>query len=291
MPLLPVSELERLSPIFRGKAGNMLAAFLRKVLSISTVSDLNDKLSHLEGAEFAGALLKELRINYKLGYPERLADLPEGPFITVSNHPYGSIDGIILVDLFGHLRDGFKVMVNEFLAMVKPLAPRWIVVNPKTDASNGVTGKSIQGVRKVLSHLHSGEPIGFFPSGAVSDLSLKEMKIRDREWQETVIRLIKKAEVPIVPVRFFDHNSLWFYELGLIDWRIRTLQLPHEVVNKKHRRVRVGIGETLTVGQQKEHPGIEDFGAWLRSSVYDMPKPDEWMEYNDYVAARDTKNK
>ncbi|MBP5217773.1 MAG: 1-acyl-sn-glycerol-3-phosphate acyltransferase [Bacteroidales bacterium] len=291
MPLLPVSELERLSPIFRGKAGNMLAAFLRKVLSVSTVSDLNDKLSHLEGAEFAGALLKELRINYKLGYPERLADLPEGPFITVSNHPYGSIDGIILVDLFGHLRDGFKVMVNEFLAMVKPLAPRWIVVNPKTDASNGVTGKSIQGVRKVLSHLHSGEPIGFFPSGAVSDLSLKEMKIRDREWQETVIRLIKKAEVPIVPVRFFDHNSLWFYELGLIDWRIRTLQLPHEVVNKKHRRVRVGIGETLTVGQQKEHPGIEDFGAWLRSSVYDMPKPDEWMEYNDYVAARDTKNK
>ena len=291
MPLLPVSELERLSPIFRGKAGNMLAAFLRKVLSISTVSDLNDKLSHLEGAEFAGALLKELRINYKLGYPERLADLPEGPFITVSNHPYGSIDGIILVDLFGHLRDGFKVMVNEFLAMVKPLAPRWIVVNPKTDASNGVTGKSIQGVRKVLSHLHSGEPIGFFPSGAVSDLSLKEMKIRDREWQETVIRLIKKAEVPIVPVRFFDHNSLWFYELGLIDWRIRTLQLPHEVVNKKHRRVRVGLGETLTVGQQKEHPGIEDFGAWLRSSVYDMPKPDEWMEYNDYVAARDTKNK
>lgn len=291
MPLLPVSELERLSPIFRGKAGNMLAALLRKVLSVSTVSDLNDKLSHLDGAEFAGALLKELRINYKLGYPERLADLPEGPFITVSNHPYGSIDGIILVDLFGHLRDGFKVMVNEFLAMVKPLAPRWIVVNPKTDASNGVTGKSIQGVRKVLSHLHSGEPIGFFPSGAVSDLSLKEMKIRDREWQETVIRLIKKAEVPIVPVRFFDHNSLWFYELGLIDWRIRTLQLPHEVVNKKHRRVRVGIGETLTVGQQKEHPGIEDFGAWLRSSVYDMPKPDEWMEYNDYVAARDTKNK
>ncbi len=291
MPLLPVSEMERLSPVFRGKAGNMLAAFLRKVLSVSTLSDLNDKFSHLEGAEFAGALLKELRINYKLGYPERLAELPEGPFITVSNHPYGSIDGVILVDLICHLRDGFKVMVNEFLDMVKPLASRWIVVNPKTDASNGVTGKSVQGVRKVLTHLHSGEPIGLFPSGAVSDLSLKEMKIRDREWQESVIRLIKKAEVPIVPIRFFDHNSFWFYELGLIDWRIRTLQLPHEVVNKKHRRVRVGIGETLTVEQQKEHASIEDFGAWLRSAVYDMPKPYEWMQYNDYVAARDTKNR
>ena len=290
MPLLPVSELERFSPIFRGKAGNLFAAFLRKVLSISAVSDLNDRLSHLEGADFAGAVLKDLKVNYKLGYPERLADIPEGPFITVSNHPYGSLDGVILVDLIGHIRKDFKVMVNEILERVEPLRSSWIVVNPKTDASTGVTGKNIQGVRAVLSHLHSGNPVGFFPSGAVSDLSLKEMKIRDREWQESIIRLIQKAKVPVLPVRFFDHNSLWFYELGLIDWRVRLLQLPHEVVNKKHRRVRIGIGELLTVDQQMEHESLEDFGAWIRSAVYDMPKPDEWMMYNEYASMRDTKN-
>ncbi len=286
MPLLPVSQLEGLSPIFKGKAGNMLAALLRRVLSVDTLSDLYDKLSHLQGAEFAGGLIKELRINYNLGYSERLSNLPEGPFITVSNHPYGSLDGIILVDLIGHLREGFKVMVNEFLNMIEPLASNWIVVNPKNDASNEVTGKNIKGVREVLSQLHDGNPVGFFPSGAVSDLSLKEMKIRDREWQDSLIRLIKKARVPIVPVRFFDHNSLWFYELGLIDWRVRLLQLPHEIVNKKYRRMRVGIGETLTVEQQKEHSSIEDFGAWIRKAVYDMPEPDEWVRYNDYVAGR-----
>ena len=290
MPLLPVSEMERFSPLFRGKAGNLFAGFLRKVLSVETVSDLNDRFSHLEGAAFAGAVLKDLGINYKLGHPERLAGLPDGPFITISNHPYGSIDGVILVDLIGHLRNGFKVMVNEFLDMVEPLKSSWIVVNPKTDASTGVTGKSIQGVRQVLSHLHAGNPVGFFPSGAVSDLSLREMKIRDREWQESVIRLIKKAHVPIVPIRFFDHNSWWFYELGLIDWRVRLLQLPHEVVNKKHRRVRVGIGNILTVEQQKEHGNLKDFSDWLRSAVYGMPKPEEWVRYNDYVAERETKN-
>ena len=289
MPLLTVPELERLSPVFRGKAGNLLAAFLRRVLSVSTVSDLVDRLAHLEGADFAGAALQDLRLNYKLGYPERLSSLPEGPFITISNHPYGSLDGVILVDLIGHLRDGFKVMVNEFLTMVEPLRSCWIVVNPKNDANNAVTGKNIQGVREVLSHLREGKPVGFFPSGAVSDLSLKEMKIRDREWQEPVIRLIKKARVPILPVRFFDHNSYWFYELGLIDWRVRLLQLPQEVVNKKHRRVRVGIGELLTVEQQSKHESLEDFGAWLRRSVYDMQKPDEWVRYNDYAAARGTK--
>ena len=53
MPLLPVSEMERFSPLFRGKAGNLFAGFLRKVLSVETVSDLNDRFSHLDGAEFA----------------------------------------------------------------------------------------------------------------------------------------------------------------------------------------------------------------------------------------------
>ena len=66
MPLLTVSQLEGLSPIFKGKAGNVLAALLRRVLSVDTLSDLYDKLSHLQGAEFAGGLIKELRINYNL---------------------------------------------------------------------------------------------------------------------------------------------------------------------------------------------------------------------------------
>ena len=45
MPLLPVSEMERFSPLFRGKAGNLFAGFLRKVLSVETVSDLNDRFN------------------------------------------------------------------------------------------------------------------------------------------------------------------------------------------------------------------------------------------------------
>lgn len=285
MPLLPVSELEKFTPLFRGKVGNTVAELLRKAFSIDTLSDLNDKFADLKGADFAGALLKELRLNYKLGGADRLSSLPEGPFITVSNHPYGGMDGIILVDLIGHLRGDFKVMVNEFLAMIEPLRPTWIVVNPKNDLQKEVTGKNIQGVKEVISRLRDGHPVGFFPSGAVSDLKLKEMRIRDREWQEPVLRLIQKAKVPILPVRFFDHNSMWFYYLGLIDWRIRTLQLPHEIVNKKYRRMRVGIGELITVEEQLLHKDVKDFGAWLREKVYGMPLPSEFIRYNDFAAA------
>ena len=285
MPLLPVEQIERLAPVFKGKVGNAAARILRKVLSIKTLSDLYDKIDEYQGADFAGVLLDRLGVNYKLGGAQRLQNLPDGPFITVSNHPYGGMDGIILIDLMGHLRPGFKVMVTEFLALVEALRPSLIVVTPKNNLNKGITAKNIQGVREVLERLHDGEPVGFFPSGAVSDLSLKEMKIRDREWQEAVLRLIQKAKVPIVPVRFFDHNSMWFYYLGLIDWRVRLMQLPHELVNKKHRRIRVGIGEVLTVEDQSEHSDIKDFGAFLRSKVYDMPLPDDFIRYKDFVAS------
>lgn len=285
MPLLPVEQIEQLAPVFKGRFGNVVVRLLRKVLSIKTLSDLYDTIDEYQGADFAGVLIDRLGVNYKLGGSQRLRNLPDGPFITVSNHPYGGMDGVILIDLMGHLRPGFKVMVTEFLALVEALRPSLIVVNPKNNLNKGITSKNIQGVREVLERLHDGEPVGFFPSGAVSDLSLKEMKIRDREWQEAVLRLIQKAKVPIVPVRFFDHNSMWFYYLGLIDWRVRLMQLPHELVNKKHRRIRVGIGEVLTVEEQAEHSDIKDFGAFLRSKVYDMPMPDDFIRYKDFVAS------
>ncbi len=285
MPLLPVEQIEQLAPVFKGKFGNAAAGLLRKVLSIKTLSDIYDTIDVHQGADFAGALLDKLEVNYQLGGSKRLLSLPDGPFITVSNHPYGGMDGVILIDLIGHLRSGFKVMVTEFLALVEALRPSLIVVNPKNNLNKGITAKNIQGVREVIGRLRDGEPVGFFPSGAVSDLSLKEMRIRDREWQEAVLRLIQKARVPIVPVRFFDHNSLWFYNLGLIDWRVRLLQLPHELVNKKYRRLRVGVGETLSVEEQSRHSDIKDFGAFLRGKVYEMPLPDDFIRYKDYVSA------
>ena len=273
MPLLPVSELEKYSPVFRGKAGNAFASFVRKVLSVEKLSDLNDRYSYLKGADFAAAVLDDLKPDLRIIGSERLYNLPEGPFITVSNHPYGSLDGVILIDLIGRRRPDFKVMVNELLNRIEPLSSSWIVVNPKTDLQNEVTAKNIKGVKEVLSTLKEGHPVGFFPSGAVSDLKLKELRIRDREWQEPVLRLIQKVKVPIIPVRFFDHNSMWFYLLGLIDWRVRLLRLPHEALNKRGRKIRVGVGETITVEEQLAHPERADFGAWLRDKVYGIPIP------------------
>ena len=283
MPLLPVSQLERMTPLFKGKAGNAFASLLRKLFSVSRLSDLYDECCHLQGPEFAAAVIKRLGIKLEIGDAFRLNELPEGPFITVSNHPYGGMDGIILLDLIGHQREGFKVMVNEFLDLIEPFRQSWITVNPKNNDSNGVTQKNIQGVKEVFQTLRNGKPVGFFPSGAVSDFSIKELRIRDRQWQEPLIRLIRKARVPIVPIRFLDRNSAFFYFLGLINWKIRTLRLPKEVINKEGSTIRVAVGETISVTRQDQHKDFKGFRDLLRNSVYEMPVPETFTGYEDFL--------
>lgn len=256
--------------MFKGRVGNALGRFLMSALAIDKVNDLYDRNSKRRGPDFAKAVLKDIGVHYEILNPHRLDDLPEGPFITISNHPYGSIDGVMLVDLFGHLRPDFKVMVNKFLGRIETLGDNFICVTPTGTERTAPTKDSLQGIKEAVTHVRSGHPLGIFPSGAVSDLSLKDRCIRDREWQEPVIRLLKKLNVPIVPVHFLDRNSNFYYYLGLIDWRIRLLRLPSEVFNKRGESTRIAIGETITPRQQAAFRDIDSFRDFLREKVYGL---------------------
>ena len=270
MPLLSIDELEKAAPLNIGAAGNAFGRMLMQILAVEKVNNLYDRNIGFVGPDFARAVLKDIGVEYEVIGRERLEKLPDGPFITISNHPYGSIDGVMLVDLFGHIRPDFKVMVNRFLSRIGTLSDNFICVTPVGAERTAPTRDSIQGIKDSVAHVRGGHPLGLFPSGAVSDLSIKERCIRDREWQEPVIRLIRKLNVPVVPVHFLDRNSDFYYSLGLIDWRVRLLRLPGEVFNKRGKRTRIAIGETITPEVQKEFDDIGDFREFLRNKVYNL---------------------
>lgn len=278
MPLLPLQEIEQLTPLFRGRMGRSLARGTMRLLSVDRLNALYDRHAHLRGADFARSVLEDLGIDYEVFVESEEAEaqlhtLDETPFITISNHPYGSIDGVILADLFGHRCTNYKIMVNKILSRVEAMAPSFISVTPTGVERTAATKESIMGVRHALRQLRSGGGLGLFPSGAVSDLSLRESCVRDRPWQLAIISLIAKARVPIMPVRFFDRNSSFYYTLGLIDWRVRLLRLPAEVFNKAGHPVRIGLAPLISVEEQQRYLAthtIEEFGAWLRDKVYGM---------------------
>lgn len=263
-----------MTPLFRGKMGNRLGRGLMRWLSVDKLNALYDRHAHLSGPDFAHNVLTDLGVHYEVSGPgiiniENSKLTP--PFITISNHPYGSIDGIILADFFGHLYPNYKIMVNKILGRIEALAPSFITVTPTGVERTTPTRESIVGIRCALKQLRSGGALGLFPSGAVSDLSIREHCIRDREWQPAIIRLIAKAAAPILPVHFLDGNSHFYYSLGLIDWRVRLLRLPGELFNKRHRPARLYIGNVISVEEQQAYlatHSIEEYGFWLRERVY-----------------------
>ena len=268
MPLLTFDELENMTPLFRGKFGNAFCKGLMCILSVDKVNALYDRNMCYRGPDFARAALNDMGIEYEVLNADVLQKIPDGPFVTISNHPYGHIDGVMLVDLFGHIRPDFKVMVNKFLGRIGTLSDNFICVTPTGTERTSPTKDSIQGIKDSVAHIRSGGCLGLFPSGAVSDLSLKDRCIRDREWQEPVVRLIKKLNVPVVPVHFLDRNSDFYYSLGLLDWRVRLLRLPAEVFNKRGKTTRVALGEIILPEQLQKFEDIGELRDFLRNKVY-----------------------
>lgn len=271
--VVDIQDLQKLIPFFKSHVGAFIGKCLIKWLSIDKVNEAHARNCHLRGAAFTSALLKDplIDVKYKLHHAEVLDHLPEGAFVTVSNHPIGSLDGIMLIDIFASRRPDFKVMVNGVLTHVGAMEDNFISVVP--DSTNqGANMKNINGVRLSLQHLREGHPMGFFPAGAISMYNKETKKIQDLPWTHSVIRLIRKAGVPIYPVYFDFLNTNFFYWLARISWRIRTFRIPAEVFNKKGRTVDIYIGDPILPETICTIPDDKDLALYLYRQTYGAKK-------------------
>ena len=277
MKVIEPKDFEAFSSIYKGERGHRLAEYVMRVLAIDRINEVYDNSGSYTGAEFTSRLLDDLGVNYVVGNAERLKMLPEGPFITVSNHPYGGLDGIMSIDLIARIRPDYRFMVNKMISLVKTIQDNIISVIPAGNKNTSIHGANIKGIRETLEHLHNGHPMGFFPSGAVSDFRLRDFRTRDRKWQSSILHVIYSVKVPVIPIRFFDKNSAFFYFLGFLSWRIRALRLPYEVFNKRKKDLRIGIGKIIPAEERNRFTDAEAFGAYLRECVYEMPLPTSFI--------------
>jgi putative hemolysin len=246
--------------------GASAARLLMTVLRINKINKLYDEVSHHRGMQFIDALIEKLQLEYEVS-EEELKQFPaEGPFITVSNHPFGGIDGMLLVKIMEHIRSDIKVMSNFVLNKIEPVSEYMLPVNPFERRKEAAS--SILGIKMALEHLQQGRVLGIFPAGEVSSYNEDNYGISDREWQYPAMKMIKKARVPVVPVYFQGSNSRLFHILGLIHPTLRTVRLPAEVFNKKHKMIRIRVGNPISVKEQDSFTDISTYGRYLRAKTY-----------------------
>ncbi|MGS2727770.1 GNAT family N-acyltransferase [Psychroserpens sp. BH13MA-6] len=248
-----------------GFVGTFAGWLLMKVLKISTLNRIYKRHKHLSDGEFLNAILDDFQIKFEIP-EEDLKRLPkDGAYITVSNHPLGGIDGILLLKFMIEQRKDFKIIANFLLHRIEPLKPYIMPVNPFEDRKD--VKSSIAGFKNALLHLKDGHPLGVFPAGEVSTYRDGKLVV-DKPWEEAAMKLIKKAEVPVVPIYFHAKNSKLFYKLSKISDTFRTAKLPSELLTQKNRVIKVRIGRPITVADQKEQSTIAEFSEFLRRKTY-----------------------
>ena len=248
-----------------GFVGTFIGWLLMKVLKISTLNKIYRRNKHLSELEFLNAILGDFQIKFEIPQ-EDLKRLPkDGAYITVSNHPLGGIDGILLLKLMLEQRKDFKIIANFLLHRIVPLKPYIMPVNPFEDRKDAKS--SIAGFKQAILHLKEGHPLGIFPAGEVSTYRDGKLVI-DKPWEEAAMKLIQKAEVPIVPIYFHAKNSKLFYKLSKISDTFRTAKLPSELLTQKRRTIKVRIGKPILLTDQKEHESLAEFSEFIRKKTY-----------------------
>ena len=237
-------------------------------LQIDRVNEVHSRFFDTPGAPFVANLVKDFDITLDIEGLDILDNLPKGPFITVSNHPFGAIDGIVLIHLIASRRPDYKVMVNMILGRLTAMRPNFITVDSMATDDPEKQAISMKGIREVIKRVKEGHPIGFFPAGAVSKVNWRG-RLMDRTWQPSVIRLIDKLKVPVIPIYFHGTNSWFFNFLGVVCWQLRTLRLPSEVFRKCHSTLKISVGQPISVEEQQAHASnIEEFGKYLKEKTY-----------------------
>lgn len=245
-----------------------LVRWLFKVMAIDKVNRTHSNLMDTPGTQFATRLLfEDLEMKLKVDGQEVLDNLPPGAFITISNHPFGALDGVTLIHLFGSRRPSYKVMVNMLLNKISALSPSFIAVDQSASADPEKRRESVHGIRQAMRMLSEGEPVGFFPAGAMSKINGR-LRLQDRPWQKTILQIIYKAKVPVIPVFFHGTNSWLFNILGVVWWQARSALLPREIFRKRHRTMHVSVGRPISVEEQAEFPDADALGRYLRQRTY-----------------------
>ncbi len=271
MGLVTSKELAKVINVDKlGFVGTFIGWVLMKTLSIDKINKVYDKNKHLNILEFLDRLLKDFQIEYEIP-EEDLKRIPKkGAFVTVSNHPLGGVDGILLMKVILEHRKDYKIIANFLLQRIKPMKPYIMPVNPFEDRKD--IKSSLLGFKKAINHLRLGRPLGIFPAGEVSTKK-EDSLIVDKQWEPPIMKLIQKANVPVLPIYFHAKNSAIFYKLSGVSDVLRSAKLPSEVLSQKNRVVKIRIGKPISVKDQSDHKDLDEFTSFLRKKTYMLANP------------------
>ena len=199
------------------------------------------------------------------------------PLIFVSNHPLGGLDGMIIAQMIHESRSSrgdsrpLKVIVNDLLMFMEPLAGLWAPVNK-------VGRLTKEQAQQQHALWESETDVLTFPAGICSRLQRIEGKwqIQDFEWQKNFIQRAREYQRDIVPIYFEGRNSKFFYTLAYIrkllhiKLNIEMLYLVDEMYGAHGKHFKVHVLPPISYTSLDTSKSPKEWAAYIKQIVYNQ---------------------
>ncbi|MCL2246126.1 MAG: lysophospholipid acyltransferase family protein [Lentimicrobiaceae bacterium] len=235
MPLISPQDILHQSTKFR----RYVSKVMMNVLGFNKLNDSYAATAEYLGNDVTAHYLFQHNIKYVVD-ETNLKNIPEkGSCVFICNHPTGMLDGIVLIDLISRVRPDVKFLGNFLLGRMDVLSKFFIEVDP-FDAKNT---QNIKGIKAALRHVKEGNCLALFPAGEVS--TVHGFRVQDKRWPNSIMKFIRKVNVPIVPMFMSGKNTPSFHILGFFHPLLRTIQLVRQFNRKDNSTVKVAIGAPI----------------------------------------------
>ncbi len=216
---------------------------------------------------FVEKVLDQMNVKVDIN-PAELERIPKtGPVVITANHPFGAVDGMILMAILRRARpDDSKVLVNYLLSRIQELRDMLICVDPF--GSESARTRNLAPLKEAMRWVKDGHALATFPAGEVAHFNFHQRAIVDPQWSDTVGRIVRRTGAQVVPLYFHGRNSQVFQLLGMIHPRLRTAMLPRELLKKKQRTIKVRIGHPIPASRLAEFGDDRRLTDYLRLRTY-----------------------
>lgn len=194
-----------------------------------------------------------------------------GPLVIVANHPFGGLDGLILLALLARVRGDVKFLGNYLLGRLPELSDILIPTDPFGETDR--RGMNASAGRAAIRWLESGGALAAFPAGAVARSRLDGGDAVDAEWMPGVARLVRRGRADVQPIFLHGCNSRFFYGAARLHPLAGTALLPRQLLNKRDRQIRVSIGACIPRTRLDRLDSPEEIIAYCRMRTDALADP------------------
>jgi putative hemolysin len=240
-----------------------MRALFSRVSSLTALGRAYAEAAEAGDEPFATRALSALRVTADVAGEERIPH--SGPLVVVANHPFGALDGLLLLDVLGRARHDARLLGNRWLAVLPELRAQLLTV----DVFGGRAAAHRNGLalREALRWLRQGGCVAIFPAGEVAHSAADDGRMVDSPWRHTAAELAGHAGAAVLPVYFAGANSRLFQAAGRVHPLLRTALLPRELNAKRGSRVTVRVGTPVLAAELAAAGDVRARTSHLRAAV------------------------